>query len=55
MREELVNSYHFINNIGNFKTDGITASKLELIAESFNFKYEPYVLDEMVKVGLVVG
>ena len=48
-----MNSYDFINSIGQFNYDGITVDKLEELADSFNFKYETKVLQEMVKVSLL--
>ena len=44
-------NYEFMNNMGNFPDDGITFEKLEALAESLNFKYEPHVLQEMIKVS----
>ncbi len=47
MKEQLMNSYDFINNL-NKNQEGINFEKLEILAYSFNLKNDPEILQEMI-------
>ena len=48
MKEQLINSFEFIENLGD-DGRGISYDKLEKLAQTFEFDYDPEILLEMVK------
>ncbi len=49
MYEELLNTFDFIQNIDQ-SVKGINERKLKKLAKTFNFKYDPDVIKEMVNM-----